>query len=203
MVKDSARKKAIRERMAQAGKSYTDAARELDREATEAARREQQQPVVTFDWFSSQAREVVTVAREHTRSQRHGTAGTEHLLLSLLDDRAGGLAFEILDDLAGSVETVESAIAAAMPQGTTTAPQEIPFSQHAAFVLAKGAPRQADKTGHGYIGSEHILLALLARDDSRACQILTDLGIAYNPVQAEVVDRLNAMGVLSRYNNPR
>lgn len=199
MVKDSARKRAIKERMAQTGKSYTDAAREMDQEA---ARREQQ-PIVTYDWFSSQAREVVTVAREHARSQRHGSVGTEHLLLALLDDSTGGLAIEILDDLVGSVEAVESAVAAALPQGTTSAPQEIPFSQHAAFVLAKGAPRQANKTGHGHVGSEHILLALLAHHDSRACQILTDLGIAYNPVETEVVDRLNAMGVLSRYNNPR
>ncbi|MES9602447.1 Clp protease N-terminal domain-containing protein [Actinomadura sp. NPDC000929] len=203
MVKDSARKRAIRERMAQTGKSYTDAVRELDREAAEAARPEQRGPVVTFDRFSSQARDVVTMAREHARSQRHGTVGTEHLLLGLLDDRAGGLAFEILDDLAGSVETVESAIAAASPKDTTTAPQALHFSQHAAFVLAKGAPRQADKTGHGYIGSEHILLALLARHDSRACQILAALGIAYDPVRTEVVDRLTAMGVLSRYSNPR
>ncbi|WP_188196210.1 Clp protease N-terminal domain-containing protein [Nonomuraea sp. SYSU D8015] len=199
MVKDSARKKAIRERMAHTGKSYTDAAREMDQQAADRS----QPQAVTFDWFSSQARHVVDLAREHARSRRHSALGTEHLLLGLLDDGAGGLAFEILDDLAGSVEAVESAIATAVPQGATRAPQEVPFSDHAAFVLAKGARRQADKTGHGYVGSEHILLALLSVHDCRACQILTSLGIAYNPVKTEVVVRLNAMGVLSRYHNPR
>ncbi|GAA1299447.1 hypothetical protein Psi02_62670 [Planotetraspora silvatica] len=198
MVKDSARKKAIREHMANTGKSYTDAARDLDQQAD--ARQPQ---VVTFDWFSSQARHVVDLAREHARTHRHSALGTEHLLLGLLDDGAGGLAFEILDDLAGSVEAVESAITTAMPQGETSASQEVAFSDHAAFVLAKGAPRQANKTGHGYVGSEHILLALLAVHDCRACQILTSLGISYNPIRTEIVDRLKAMGVLSRYHNPR
>ncbi|WP_283133102.1 Clp protease N-terminal domain-containing protein [Rhizohabitans arisaemae] len=197
VVKDSARKKAIREHRAHTGKSYTDAARDLDRQID--ARQTQ---VVTFDSFSGQARHVVDLAREHVRSRRHSVLGTEHLLLGLLDDGAGGLAFEILDDLAGGVEAVESAVTTATPKGETRASQAVAFSDHAAFVLAKGAPRQANKTGHGYVGSEHILLALLAVHDCRACRILTGLGISYHPIRTEIVDRLNAMGVLSRYHNP-
>ncbi|GAA1533438.1 hypothetical protein GCM10009678_14700 [Actinomadura kijaniata] len=202
MVKDAARKNAIRARMTQTGKSYTDAARELEREAAEVAEApdHRRQPVITFEWFSGQAHGVVDLAREHARSHGHGTVGTEHLLLGLIDDQTGGLAFEILDDLAGAVEVVESAVAAAMPPGATIVPQDLAWSEHAAFVLARGADRQRDRTGHGHIGPEHLLLALLARGDSRACQILTDLRITYESVRTEVVDRLNAMGVVSRYS---
>ncbi|RFS82443.1 hypothetical protein D0T12_26960 [Actinomadura spongiicola] len=197
MVKDSARKRTIRARMAETGKSYTDAARELDQEAA----RRRRQPVIIFEWFSGLAHEVVERAREHARSSGHDAVGTEHLLLGLTDDRAGDLAFQILDDLAGTAEAVRAAVVAATPPRPATSEKDVPWSENAAFVLGRGADRQRDKTGHGHVGPEHILLALLALGDCRACRILSGMGITSKAVRTEVVDRLNAMGVISRYHD--
>ncbi|WP_433335111.1 Clp protease N-terminal domain-containing protein [Spirillospora sp. CA-294931] len=185
MVENSARKNAIRAHMAKTGKTYTDAARDLAR------------PHITLEGFNVPAQDVLDLARTHARSNGHHEVGTEHLLLALLDEEAPvELAFDILDDLGVTTEAVKSAL----PNPQRPTPHELPWSDHTAQVLAKGAARQGDRTGHGYIGPEHILLALLALPTCRAHQILTDLGLTYKTVKTEVVDRLNAMGVVSRYN---
>ncbi|MBO3750115.1 hypothetical protein J5X84_28875 [Streptosporangiaceae bacterium NEAU-GS5] len=159
---------------------------------------------VSFDLFSSQALDVVKLAQQYARAQWHSAVGTEHLLVALLDDRAGGLASEILEDLAGGLPVVEAALAATLPAAASTAPPpQIPFTDHAAIALAKGVHRQADRTGVLHIGSEHILLALLALPDSRACQVLGALGISLAAVRTEVTTRWAAMNVVTRYNNPR
>ncbi|MEW9548405.1 Clp protease N-terminal domain-containing protein [Nonomuraea sp. NPDC050783] len=53
------------------------------------------------------------------------------------------------------------------------------------------AREHARSHGRSALGTEHLLLGL------------PDVGISYNPTRTEIVDRLNAVGVLSRYHNPR
>lgn len=48
-----------------------------------------------FERFTVEAREVVTRARDEARGLRHRRVGTEHLLLALLDERAG-IAYRVL-----------------------------------------------------------------------------------------------------------
>lgn len=57
--------------------------------------------------------------------------------------------------------------------------------------------READKQGHSYIGTEHLLLGLLAEPDGIAGRVLTELGVA-----KDAADRLREIMASAGYNTP-
>lgn len=48
------------------------------------------------------------------------------------------------------------------------------------------ARRESNRLGHGYVGTEHILLALLAQPDSLATQVLRHLDVAIHSVRRDI-----------------
>lgn len=60
------------------------------------------------------------------------------------------------------------------------------FTQEARDVVA-GAQAQALRMGHGFIGTEHLLLGMLERRECRAAQVLADLGVGAPRVRGEIV----------------
>ena len=53
--------------------------------------------------------------------------------------------------------------------------------------VADSAVRIASEMGHTYVGSEHILLAILNNDDSMASQFLKDAGASFDDIYNEVI----------------
>ena len=48
--------------------------------------------------------------------------------------------------------------------------------------------------GHNYIGTEHILLALLREGNGFAARVLTELGVDYASVKAKTIELLSGYG---------
>jgi hypothetical protein len=143
-----------------------------------------------FQLFTNRARHVVVRAQEQARTLRHGYIGTEHLLLGLLDEPEGAGAV-VLENLAGSAETVRSAVIAAVPAGTDNPPAKIPFTRLGKQVLGQ-SNAEATSLGHNYVGTEHLLLALLKADGGQAAQVLASLDISYDTALAGVRDWIAA-----------
>jgi len=59
------------------------------------------------------------------------------------------------------------------------------FSEGARRILTR-AQEEAKRLGHGYIGTEHILLGIVADEPGVAARVLTNLGVQLNKVQAAV-----------------
>ena len=72
------------------------------------------------------------------------------------------------------LETVRQAVTAALPEAAGQVPALIPFDQQARKVLELTF-REALRMGHNYVGTEHILLALLELEDGAG--VLTGLGL--------------------------
>jgi ATP-dependent Clp protease ATP-binding subunit ClpC len=66
----------------------------------------------------------------------------------------------------------------------------IPFTPRAKKVLEVAA-QEARSMGHRYIGTEHLLMALVKDDDSVAANVLTNLNVDYDRVKEEVERVLN------------
>lgn len=115
---------------------------------------------MTFERFSVKARKVVVTAQEEARLLKHGYIGTEHILLGLLDvpDSTAG---KVLDRLGYDKETALADIAAVAKPGTQELSGHIPFAPSAKKTLDL-ALREAQQLRHTSIGTEHILLALVA-----------------------------------------
>ena len=103
----------------------------------------------------------------------HPLVGTEHLLLGLVGD-AGGPAGRAFAKLGVTLEGAREQVVAEVPPGGGSA-GELPFSPRARGTI-DGAPRQALGLKDAFVGTEHLLLALLIERDSRTANVLTLLG---------------------------
>jgi ATP-dependent Clp protease ATP-binding subunit ClpA len=110
-----------------------------------------------FDRFTDRARRVVVLAQEEARQFNHNYIGTEHLLLALIREGEAGAA-KALAEVGVSAE----AVAAKMEPGKQTPTGHIPFTPTAKRALEL-ALREALQLGHNCIGTEHLLLALVAQ----------------------------------------
>ena len=117
--------------------------------------------------------------------------------LEQLSDAVLGLLHEP-ESLAASVirsrkvdfDALRDAAAGVLPPGVDAVPALIPFDADAKKVLELTF-REALRLGHNYIGTEHILLALLEVEDGEG--VLCGLGLDKASTQAEVVALLNSL----------
>jgi len=142
-----------------------------------------------FSRFTLRARNTVMMAQNEARAAGHDQIRPEHLVLGLLSDPQS-LAATAIVELGVPLATVRQAVTAALPPPAGEVPALIPFDQRARKVLELTF-REALRLGHSYIGTEHILLALLEQEDSGG--VLGGLGIDKAAVQAHVAAALAAI----------
>jgi hypothetical protein len=130
---------------------------------------------VRFERFTDRARRSVVNAQQEARLLNHNYIGTEHLLLGLLAIREG-LAFEVLDRLGIEIDAVRDTIKKMIGEGSEQPKGHIPFTPRGKKVLAI-ALREALALSHNYIGTEHVLLALIREKEGVAWQALAELGL--------------------------
>jgi len=122
-----------------------------------------------FERFTSEARQVVVQAQTEARAFLHDYIGTEHVLLGLL--AANGPAALVLRQHGLTGETARAELDTIIGRGKQTPPGHIPFTPRAKKVLEL-ALREALQLKHNYIGTEHILLALIREGEGVAAQIM-------------------------------
>ncbi len=135
--------------------------------------------------FSDRARRVVVLAQEEARMLNHNYIGTEHILLGLIHE-GDGVAARSLESLGISLDAVRQQVEEIIGQGQQAPSGHIPFTPRAKKVLELSL-REALQLGHGYIGTEHILLGLLREGDGVAAQVLVTLGADLNRVLGQVI----------------
>ncbi|MGW5233495.1 Clp protease N-terminal domain-containing protein [Streptomyces nodosus] len=126
-----------------------------------------------FSRYTPRARDAVMAA--HNASKAAGNAETvpEHLVLGLLTEPEGLAAKAVLAQ-GVSLETAREAATAALPPRTEDVPELVPYSPAAKKALELTF-REALRLGHNYVGTEHMLLALLELENGEG--LLTGLGI--------------------------
>ena len=139
--------------------------------------------------FSERARRVVVLAQEEARMLNHNYIGTEHILLGLIHEGDGGAA-RSLESLGISLDAVRQQVEEIIGRGQQAPSGHIPFTPRAKKVLELSL-REALQLGHGYIGTEHILLGLLREGDGVAAQVLVTLGADLNRVLRQVIQLLH------------
>ena len=135
--------------------------------------------------FSDRARRVVVLAQEEARMLDHNYIGTEHILLGLIHE-GDGVAARSLESLGISLDAVRQQVEEIIGRGQQAPSGHIPFTPRAKKVLELSL-REALQLGHGYIGTEHILLGLLREGDGVAAQVLVTLGADLNRVLGQVI----------------
>ncbi len=144
-----------------------------------------------FEGFTERGREVVTLAQDEAMTLRHDHIGTEHLLLGLLREHEG-LAAQVLHSFNITLERARGEVVRIVGVGTTalTAGHTPPFTPSAKRVLEQASHEQRD-LGHNYVGTEHLLLALLTLGEGVPIRILLDCDAKPEQIRQAVIRALS------------
>jgi ATP-dependent Clp protease ATP-binding subunit ClpC len=145
-----------------------------------------------FERFTDRARRVVVVAQEESRNLGHNYIGTEHILLGLISI-GGGVAAKTLESLGVSDQDIRQQVGEKVGRGQLSPTGHIPFTPRAKRVLELSL-RESIQLCHNYIGTEHILLALIREGEGVAAQVLTGLGVKLIDTRNEVLRVLEEAG---------
>jgi len=141
-----------------------------------------------FSRFTIRARNSIVAAQNEARAAGHDQIEPGHLVLGLLIDR-DALAAKAITAQGVTLEAVRHAVTAGLPAPAAEVPPLIPFNAQARKALELTF-REALRMGHDYVGTEHILLALLEQEDGEG--VLTGLGIDKEATAAQVTATLDA-----------
>lgn len=128
-----------------------------------------------FEKFTERGRKIIIYAREEAEKRRNDYLGTEHLLLGLIREE-DSLPVMILRKMGLSPEELRIEVERNLPSGSNILTfGDIPFTPRAKKVLEL-AVEEARLLGHGYIGSEHLLIGLIREEEGIAGKILRSFG---------------------------
>ncbi|MEU8132965.1 Clp protease N-terminal domain-containing protein [Streptodolium elevatio] len=142
-----------------------------------------------FSRFTARARNVVVASQNAAQAAGNERIQPEHIVLGLLSE-ADALAGKAIVAQGVSLDTVREAASAVLPARVDEAPELVPYDAQAKKVMELTF-REALRLGHNYIGTEHLLLALLELEDGSG--VLSGLGVTKEETERLVVEMLNAV----------
>ncbi|WP_306323152.1 MULTISPECIES: Clp protease N-terminal domain-containing protein [unclassified Streptomyces] len=139
-----------------------------------------------FNHYTERARNVIVSAQNEARAANNATITPAHLVLGLLHEPEGLAAKAILaQDVL--LDTVRQAATERLPETSDDMPALVPFDADAKKSLELTF-REALRLGHNYVGTEHILLALLEHENGSG--LLHGLGIDKEQAESQVLATL-------------
>jgi hypothetical protein len=142
-----------------------------------------------FSRFTPRARNVVMAAQNEARAAGNDEIGTRHLVLGLLCEPAG-LAAKAITAQGLSLDAVRQAVTATLSPPAEQGPDLIPYAPEARKALELTF-LEALRMGHNYIGTEHILLALLELEGADG--VLAGLGVDKASAETNITAALAAV----------
>ena len=138
--------------------------------------------------FTEKAERVIRLAKVAAKDLAHNYVGTEHFLVGLIEEETG-VAYRVLFMQGLSRETVIEKIEDLIGRGIDDG-KMLGFTPRAKRVLEL-AFHEARGHKHEYIGTEHILLAIMREPDCIAVRVLVELGVDMQRLYNEVVKRVS------------
>ncbi|MER7841559.1 Clp protease N-terminal domain-containing protein [Streptomyces sp. NPDC096040] len=151
-------------------------------------------PSQGFSRYTPRAKNAVMAAHNEALAARNPEGRPEHLVLGLLSE-PDGIAAKAIVAQGVLLDTVRQAATAALPPAAENVPDLIPYGPEAKKALELTF-REALRLGHNYIGTEHLLLALLEHENGEG--VLNGLGIT-KPATEEYIAK--ALGVWMEQRN--
>ena len=134
-----------------------------------------------FEKFTEGAIKVIMLSQEEARRMGHNFVGTEQLLLGVIGQRHG-IGARALKKLKVTLKKARKEIELYIGRGTGFVASEIPFTPRAKRVLEM-AVHEGKDLGQNFVGTEHILLALIAEADGVAMRTLDKLNVDTNKLR--------------------
>ncbi len=147
-----------------------------------------------FDKFTNRAKQVIKLAKKEAQRMNHNYLGTEHVLLGLLK-LGQGIAVNVLRNFNLDYETVRQEVERLVGFGPEIQVYGDPALTAKVKKVFEFANEEAASLNHNYVGTEHLLLALLRQTDGVAAQVLENLNVSLKDIRREVLKELETFNL--------
>ncbi len=141
-----------------------------------------------FGRFTERAQRALVYAQEEAKNLGHNYVGTEHLLLGLLQENEG-VAARVLKGQGIDAAIVRDQIEALIGKGDYALDEGFGYTPRTKRILELSF-YEARSLGHNYVGTEHLLLALVREGEGVGARILKDAGVDLENLRAQIIDAL-------------
>lgn len=136
--------------------------------------------------FTERVRKVLARAREQAAELHHEYVGTEHMLLGLIAE-GESVGMTVLQNIHVNPDQLREIVLSIIKTGLADViGPDTPYTSRAKKVL-EFALKEARDLNHSYVGTEHLLLGLLAEGKGVAAQVLNASGVTLDTARAEIV----------------
>ncbi len=143
-----------------------------------------------FSNFTEKSREALKLAHDAACRMGHRYVGSEHLLMGLIDE-GSGVAWRALSDAGITSEMVEKKISEIIgKEDALDLDTELSLTPRSKRILELAA-MEARRLGHNYIGTEHLLMAIIRDGGGVAAQILAGSGINLGDFYANTLNSID------------
>jgi ATP-dependent Clp protease ATP-binding subunit ClpC len=140
--------------------------------------------------FTPRAKHTFVLAGKEAERFNHDYVGTEHLLLGLIG-LGEGIAVAVLQSLNLDLATLRLEVEKMCGVGGQTMQKgNRPFTPRLKKVISL-ATAESKKMNYNFIGTEHLLLALLREGESAAAKVLVNMKVDIEKVRQQVVKNLD------------
>ena len=148
---------------------------------------------MAYERYTARAKNVLKNAFHEAQLFNHEYVGTEHILLGIIKDDFC-VAARILKDAGVEYKKARIEVEKLVPPGADTITSgRIPHSPDTKRALTRTA-EQASNLEISYIGTEHILLGLIADASCTASQVLLNLGINLDALRDKILEVIGNNG---------
>lgn len=142
-----------------------------------------------FKGFTQKANTALNCAIQQAEHLGHNYIGSEHILLGILEEGTG-VGAVVLQNRGITAPDILDLLKSTIGCGAPTDLDPNDFTPRCKRIV-EIAISQARSLGHNYVGTEHLLLAILKESDSYAVKFLAELGAR---VQDIYIDILSSLG---------
>ena len=143
-----------------------------------------------FDGFTEKANNALNLALTSAEDMGHTYIGSEHIILGLLKENSG-VAAEVLSKLGVTEEAFTKCMEEKIGTGSRTSLSLDDFTPRSKRIL-QIAVMEASRLNHNYVGTEHLLIAVLEEGDSYGVRFLRMLGVRQNDIMEEIRNALSS-----------
>ena len=138
--------------------------------------------------FTSKAKKVIEIANDISIELGHNYIGTEHILYGLVKE-GEGIAGKVLTNKGINDEKVKAKIEELLGKGDEIK-ESLGFTPRTKKVL-ENAFLEAKRIGYNFIGTEHLLLAIMKEGDCVATRVIIELNVDIPKIYNEIAKVIN------------
>ena len=141
--------------------------------------------------FTQSAQNALNSALDFAREFGHTYIGSEHILLGLLAE-TDGVASKLLTARGAALDSIKDTVKEISGEGKQTNVTAADMTPRTKKIIETSA-YQAMRLGQNYIGTEHLLLGLIAESDCVGVRILASKNVNVNELATDLVNYIKGV----------